>query len=254
MKPLAFQPGDFKCTSSALYCEIHNHKVHLNEVLAEIKRSGMRIIIFMAHGEDMKATASSAAQQGMTSAGWGWITMEGSPAWASLQMQGWIDLHSELPSEGMLAFAQQVSNYTKSAFNISISAEMVDLFASVALYTAVMLYANAVTKLDDSLGWYELGGQEVTNAIQSTTIEGVGNSVVEMDEHGDRVESYEVVNYVLSTNSRISFVAIGVYRSTEKQYTAFQQAVVWPGFSTDVPIDYLSTVHPGFLTCCQYIQ
>ena len=43
--------------------------------------------------------------------------------------------------------AWQVSDYTKSHFDISLSPSDVDLTFSTALYDAITLYAHAVTKV-----------------------------------------------------------------------------------------------------------
>ena len=60
-----------------------------------------------------------------------------------------------------------------------------------------------------------------------------------LDSNGDRIESYEVMNYVLEGDA-MSSVAVGMYDGTLQQYRAYEQAVRWPGNSTEVPADYFS--------------
>ena len=60
-----------------------------------------------------------------------------------------------------------------------------------------------------------------------------------LDTNGDRMESYEVMNYVLEGGS-MSSVGVGMYDCTLRQYRAYERLVVWPGNSTEVPADYSS--------------
>ena len=74
----------------------------------------------------------------------------------------------------------------------------------------------------------------MAEAVRRTTFEGAGGAIVTLDERGDRVASYKVMNYVRLDN-KMSSVLIGMYNSTEHQYTSLERAVVWPGNSTLVP-------------------
>ena len=116
---------------------------------------------------------------------------DGSSGGKSLRstFQGWLCLRSLLPSEGMQAFAEQVSNFTPS--NFGITADLVDIPHSVALYNAIWLYARAATKVL-SEGGDLTDGKAVTAAVRNTTFEGAGNLAVDLNKNGDRVESYEV--------------------------------------------------------------
>ena len=48
----------------------------------------------------------------------------------------------------------------------------------------------------------------------------------------------------------MSSVAVGMFDSTQGQYKAYEQAVVWPGNTTEVPADYASGafIAPSFAT------
>ena len=186
----------------------------------------------LASDADTRVVASSAASNSMYT-GWAWLVLDACP------IAGWLYVQPLLPSDGMQAFAKQVSDYSKSRFNITITAESVDLTHSVALYEAIMLYAHAATKVLSEGG--NLGdGQMVTKALRTTTFEGLGKSVVALDNKGDRIESYEVMNYVLEADGQIGSLPVGMYNSTKKQYRAYNWEVVWPGNTTTVPADYLS--------------
>ena len=83
-------------------------------------------------------------------------------------------------------------------------------------------------------------GKAVAAAVRGTTFKGVGGTVVALTNNGDRIESYEVMNYVLEEGSVTSCVAVGIFNSTQGQYKAYERAVVWPGNTTEVPADYFS--------------
>ena len=62
-----------------------------------------------------------------------------------------------------------------------------------------------------------------------------------LDSNGDRMDSYEVMNFVLEPASGakvLRSVAVGVFNSTLGQYKAYERIVVWPGGTTEVPADY----------------
>ena len=126
-QPAAFKPGEFNV-----------------EMLRNIKIKGIRIVILLDH-QDVDTIAASAAMeekpaQGMSS-GWVWILTDEEAAIP--QLQGWLFFWRLLPSDGMQAFAEQVSDYTASSFNITLAPDSVDLTLSAALYDAVMLCAHA---------------------------------------------------------------------------------------------------------------
>ena len=79
-------------------------------------------------------------------------------------------------------------------------------------------------------------GQALTEAVRSTSFVGIGNGNVMLDEHGDRLESYEVMN-VRRTGERLWTTAIGMYSCTEKTYSQLESAVNvrWPGDRSEVP-------------------
>ena len=215
-KPAAFEPDNFKAA-----------------ILSQIKNSGIQIVIFVTI-EGIQTVASTAQTEGMTGAGWAWVLLYMLPPMQA--MQGWLYLRPLLPSEGMEDFAQQVSDYSKSSFNISVLPESVDLTYSAAMYNSIMLYAHAATRV-----LFEGGdlrdGKAVTIAVRSTNFSGVGGAVVALDSNGDRIESYEVMNYVQKADGGINSVLVGMYDCNLQQFVEYQ-AVVWPpGNVTAVPLD-----------------
>ena len=218
-KPAAFEPGSAK-----------------PPMLREIKRSGNRIVILIAYDQDLEAVALSARTEGM-SRGWAWVLLQDSAT--ALWLQGWLFLQPLLPRDGMQDFAKQVSDYTKSSFNISLDVSSVDLTYSSALHNAIVLYAHAATKVLKEGGDLR-DGEAVTKAVRDTTFKGVGGIEVALNARGDRIESYEVMNYVLEANGTLGSVLVGVYNCTLEQYEVHEQAVVWPGNKTEVPADYIS--------------
>ena len=98
-------------------------------------------------------------------------------------MQSFLLLHTY----SMEAFAEQVSRYTASSFNLTSSVGAENLAYSVALHDAIMLYAHAATKVLSN-GGHLHNGSAVTEALRSTSFEGVGADLVTLDKQGDRVE------------------------------------------------------------------
>ena len=144
-------------------------------------------------------------------------------------------MYSDIPE----AFAKRVSDYTKSHFNLDANADSVDLTYSSALYNAILLYAHAATAVL-SRGEDLRNGTAVTAEIRHTSFMGAGNSIVMLDSHGDRISSYEVMNYILRADDKVSRVVIGIFNSTDWEYNTSGRAVVWPGNTDLLPLDYVS--------------
>ena len=99
-----------------------------------------------------------------------------------------------------------------------------------------MLYAHAATKVIAEGGDLQ-DGQAVTEAVRSTTFEGFGNITVALDQNGNRIESFKVMNYVVGTAGGMESVSVGGYNKSSSGYLAYEQAVIWPGGTTNVPVD-----------------
>ena len=202
-------------------------------MLSEIRRSGIRVILVLSVTADVHTVASLGGQESMTT-GWAWLVIEEDIAVKG--MAGWLWFTPFLSSD-MRSFAKQVSDYSKSHFNITVSPDSVQLTYSTALYDAIMLYAHAATKVMSEGGDLQ-DGEAVTDAVRNTTIEGVGGTPVALDSNGDRIESYEVMNIVLEAGDVVSSVAVGLFDATLKEYKAYGEAVVFPGNTTKVPADF----------------
>ena len=218
LKPKPMEPGDIS-----------------DGTLSEIRRSGYRIVLVLAY-EPVANTLASLAHRDSMSVGWAWMLTENH--FSAPQRAGWVWLRPFLASEAMHSFARQVSDYSQTFFDIAVSPDSVDLAYSVALHDAIMLYAHAATKVLSEGGSLR-DGKAVTAAVRSTTFEGVGNLVIELDKDGDRVNSYEVMNYVVGADSGMESLPVGLYNSSQKQYSAYARLVVWPGGTTDVPTDFV---------------
>ena len=219
-KPTAFEPGNIK-----------------DVMLREIRSSGFRIVAALADDADIQAVAAL-AQRDRMSAGFAWV-MPRSEVWPVPALLGWIWIKTFLASEGMQAFAEQVSDYSKSHFSSTTSPDSVDVVFSAALHDAIMLYAHAATKVL-SEGGNLRDGEAVTKAVRNTSFDGVGGTVVALDSKGDRKESYEVMNYVLEGGNMTRSVAVGIFNSTAGQYEVYERVLVWPGNTLEVPADYFS--------------
>ena len=219
-RPAVFEPGSFKAG-----------------LLSKVKRSGLRIVVVLS--DDTTAVASSAQRAEMTSAGWAWVV---SYVVSPLRvLQGWISMRPFLPSEGRRAFAQQVSQYSNAEFNISLSSNSVDVQHCAALYNAIMLFAHAATKVLSDAGSVH-NGRTIADAVRGTSVAGVLGSNVSLDENGDLLASYEVLNYIVEVDGEMRTVPVGLYNRTLQQYSAYERAVVWPGRTTEVPIDFSGVI------------
>ena len=219
LKPPAFEQGGFN-----------------DAMLGEIRRSGIRIVAVLAYYADIQTVASLAYREGM-GAGFAWM-LPGSWGLPVPEVVGWLGVKPFLSSD-MQTFAEQVSNYSKSHFNFTVRPDSIDLTYSVALYDAIMLYARAATKVMLEGGDLR-DGLRVTEAVRSTTFVGVGGTAVALDSNGDRIDSYEVMNFVIEAGNVMRSVAVGMFNSTEGQYEAYERVVVWPGKTTEIPADYIS--------------
>ena len=218
-KPAAFEKNNFK-----------------DATLIGIRRSGIRIVLSLVSETEAKAISMHANRARMTSAGWAWLLTEERAS--VTDMAGWLFFRPFLARD-MQVFAEQVSAYSNLHFQVVSSPDTVNLVFSAALYDAVMLYAHAATTVM-SKGDDLHDGKAVTAAVRDTNFTGVAGTVVALDSKGDRTESYEVMNYVQEEGNVMSSVGVGVFDSTLGQYRAYEQAVVWPGKTMEVPLDYFS--------------
>ena len=159
-------------------------------------------------------------------------------------MQGWLYLRPFISSKVIETIAQHVRDYCESTNMSQAQSEYagctgstrMEFQFSVALYDAIMLYAHAATSVLNN-GGDLTNGSEVAAAVQTASYMGMGGSALELDEHGDRIESYEVMNYAERGEAGMDSVAIGLYNTTTHEYISMGRAVVWPGNTKNTPID-----------------
>ena len=104
-----------------------------------------------------------------------------------------------------------------------------------------MLYARAATKVLSEGGDLH-DGQAVTVALRSTSFEGA-RGLVSLNENGDRINSYDVMNYVVGVDGALCSVLVGIHDSLTERFMPNERLVVWPGNTTEVPADYFSGAH-----------
>ena len=63
---------------------------------------------------------------------------------------------------------------------------------------------------------------------------------VQIDQSGDMKESLRAMNYVLEGDRTMHGKQIGVYSALDRQYSAVQHDVIWPGGCDVVPFAWLS--------------
>ena len=204
------------------------------KTLGEIRRSGFRIVLVLSYDADAQTVASLAHREGMARSGWAWLVCE--EKIGVKDMAGWLWFRPFLAGD-MQAFAKQVSDSTKSSFNITVSPDSVDLTYSAKLHDAIMLYAHAATTVLSEGGDLR-DVQAVTAAVRKTTFVGMGGNAVALDSKGDLVESYEVMNYMVGRDDVMSSVAVGLFNRTWGEYKAYAHAIVWPGGTVETPKDF----------------
>ena len=218
--------------------------------LTQLRRSGLRVVVLLAYGADTLAVAAAAREVGLTSTGRVWVLPklfdEPNDDATKGAMDGWLYMSSPGSLEGLDRFSEQVvqrgklgSEYANEPFNLTGSppyTEAATTYAA-ALYDAVMLYAHAATKVLKQ-GGDLMDGPAVTAAVRSTPFRGVEGTSVVLDQAGDRLESYSVMNFQLGDDNTMRSVMVGLYNSTEQRYVPYDNAVLWPGKTTQVPVDY----------------
>ena len=215
LRPAAFLSGNFD-----------------ESALIEIRKGTICICLVLCYDEDSQTVASTAQQEGMMTAGWAWLLTNEKTAVEA--MTGWLWLRPFIALD-MHAFAQQAGSYS-SQFNSSWGAGSLSVGYSAALYNAIMLYAQAATKLLCDRGDLR-DGKAVTRAMRNSTFMGVEGTFVALNGKGDRSnESFEVMNLV-HTAPEMKSAAVGLYNSTEWKYLQYGLPVVWPGGTVNTPRD-----------------
>ena len=103
------------------------------------------------------------------------------------------------------------------------------------LYDAVILFALAAGEHLDELS----NGALIVAAMRNVSFDGMTGRV-QIDQSGDLKESLRAMNYVLEGDGTMHGKQIGVYSALDRQYSAVQHDVIWPGGSDVVPFAWLS--------------
>ena len=234
----------------------------INAKLSTIKASDIRIVILLADMNQTQTVALQASKKGMNK-GWAWIICL--PSDAVPQMHGWLYLRPLLwqdseegsGKERERRFQQEVRQYTRKEGGMpsqndsdlpnianfldfsatdDTSADYTSSVYSVALHDAVMLYAHALSST--GVAEAQINVTRVAEAVRNTAFHSVSGVKVELDHHADRIESYEVMNYVKGADDVMDHVLVGVYNSTQEKYD-WKKAVNWPGNTLQVPTAYV---------------
>ena len=162
--------------------------------LATIQQSGVRVVIVLASKEDTATIAVGAQQSGMMAAGWAWAGVDTVPivqGEAKQALDGW--LYFVLAQNVSLErFHEDVRAYGERYFDQS--PDSISVYAA-SLYDAVFLFAHAATRVI-SEGSDVDDGSAIVEAMTKTSFEGILQRSVELDENGDAIEPYAVMNYV----------------------------------------------------------
>jgi hypothetical protein len=103
------------------------------------------------------------------------------------------------------------------------------------LYDAVILFALAAGEHLDELS----NGALIVAAMRNVSFDGMTGRV-QIDQSGDLKESLRAMNYVLEGDGTMHGKQMGVYSTLDRQYSAVQHDVIWPGGSDVVPFAWLS--------------
>ena len=145
----------------------------------------------------------------------------------------------------VLMSAKQVSEYSKSHFELTVRPDSVDLTYSTALYDSIMLYVHGANKVMSEGG--DLSDSEaVAAAVRNVSFTGVASTLVELDSNGDRIENYEVMNNLVGSDEADKVMTFQVATSgfQLQEYTggsarfllsSMEANVRWPTFLTWAP-------------------
>jgi ABC-type branched-subunit amino acid transport system substrate-binding protein len=214
--------------------------------LGRVAAMRLRVVVVIAYSLDVVTVACAAKDRGMQGAGWAWLgldTVLGAEAFVADQksagvakaaLHGWIYF---APSNAApAAFFDRVREETCAHFPMQPgSDDAVSSPFAANMYDAVMLYATAVTRHENS-SW--LSNRALTvKAMMNASFDGMTGRV-ELDENGDMKESIGAMNYVLGRDGTMHGKQIGGYDGLGHRYSPFQnRAVEWPGGVHTAPAD-----------------
>ena len=225
-----FKPGRFQAT-----------------LLRQIKKAGVLVVIVLAYSDDTAKIALNADSLGMTSVGWSWISSaqvvgaEGMLQFqqrkrAKLALHGWLFVHRLSARSDQSVALEQFYEEVKTAANDYFNHNITSVGGHAAnLWDAVYLFAHAATRVIAAGGSVN-DGIGLVKEMRNISFQGI-EQVVVLNEDGDRLESYEVMNYVLGADGAMESVPVGLYNSSERTYSAYGREVIWPGNTTDTPLD-----------------
>ena len=78
-------------------------------------------------------------------------------------------------------------------------------------------------------------GSAIVEAMTKTSFQGILRESVELDENGDAIEPYAVMNYVEQEDGSMRGVEVGVYSTGQLDLRVDE--VKWPGKGSVVPLD-----------------
>ena len=193
--------------------------------------------------------ALDAQQQDMTTAGWAWIgTMgvdgaEGEAAApernsAKRALFGWLftqPFHTE--SAATTQFYANVKRYGERDFNLSITS--VNALAG-NLWNSVFLYAHAATRVLEAGGAASDGTALVEVMKNLPPFTTGGKHTVKLDENGDMIEPYAIMNYV-TAEGEMQKVQVAMYAPVKLNLGSESEAfnlsgrIKWPGDTEKTP-------------------
>ena len=248
--------------------------------LSRLRSSLVRVVAVQARPTDALAVALVAREQGLVSVGYAWLWLESTELFEmsnaeklrdapsdELQtagqteerlraLQGWLFIspinrirHSLLDRVRAVATAGSGNQSMESVPRGLLGgpgAHTVDLLAA-NVYDSIMLYARAagqVLRAKQSLS----NAPAVLAAIKNIAFQGA-TGFVRLDADGDRLDSIQTVNMVLTAGGALERIAVGVFDASLQQYTPDAgRTVVWPGGTTVRPADILQLCGPGKYT------
>ena len=147
----------------------------------------------------------------MAWAGWAWIgvdtvgdAVDAVQHDAKTALCGWLYI---LPaqSDGMAGFHSLVREYNHKYFNLT--GTSINPFAA-NLYDAVFLFAHAATRMLAAGG--DIGdGALVVREMKNISFVGIQQRLVDLDENGDAIEPYSVMNLVQGEDGELRGVVVG---------------------------------------------
>jgi hypothetical protein len=231
---------------STVSFEEEDDDVRMSNKLKQIQDLGSSQVVMAIALESTYLKIALAAQaRGMVS-GWAWLgldTVEGSPNYASMERQaeanlafnGWVFFVPQLSAGQFSAgqdFLDRVHNATQFDFPTLFDKSVLPSRYAAAMYAAITVLATVANQQR----WLPTqGGRAFLNQSIGTMPFDGPTGLVKLDANGDRLLSYQAINFGFK-NGTVRLTVVGSFDPETQFYSSSGAAIIWPGYALNVPV------------------